>query len=67
MFYNEPWNNASTGPVPFLDNPEVHLSCLTIVPSAKQTSGSVRLAGSIGNLGLMWLSFTSLLWLSLVR
>jgi hypothetical protein len=41
LFYNEPWNNASTGPVSFLEEPEVHLSCLRI-PEEAETSGAVR-------------------------
>ena len=60
FFYNEPWNNASTGPAPFLSEPEVHMSCLRTVPTADQESGSSRLGSSL--LGL----FTAVLVVSIL-
>ncbi|KAK5941093.1 hypothetical protein PMZ80_006370 [Knufia obscura] len=62
LFYNEPWNNASTGPVSFLEEPEVHLSCLRKVPTAEQQSGSVRLQAGLGIQGWAWLFMGGLLW-----
>ena len=43
FFYNEPWNNASTGPVSFLTEPEIHLTCLRPVKSKVTESGSTKL------------------------
>jgi hypothetical protein len=61
LFYNEPWNNASTGPVAALADPEVHLSCLTAVTSVEQESGVSRIQDSVRALsgiavlsGLLW-------------
>lgn len=66
LFYNEPWNNASTGPADFLSEPEVHLSCLRKMPTEKQLSGSVRLQANLGAMGWTWLLLSGLLWTSMV-
>lgn len=64
MFYNEPWNNNTTGPVPFLDTPEVHLSCLTrVVTESDRTSGAPSMHIFKGSLSLVWLSLSTLLWM----
>jgi hypothetical protein len=62
FFYNEPWNYYSTGPVPFLTEPEVHMSCLRTVPSAEQNSGSTRIQHSMGRWDVASLLFCVLLW-----
>jgi len=60
FFYNDPWNNDTTGPVDFLNEPEVHLSCLRKVPTREQqASGSTRLGGA----GLTWFVLLSTLWM----
>lgn len=46
FFYNEPWNNASTGPAPFLTEPEVHMSCLRTIPEAGEESRAPKVEGS---------------------
>ena len=54
LFYNEPWNNKSTGPVPFLVEPEVHMSCLMTVPSEGQkTSAAAQLGRGLDKMGLV--------------
>jgi hypothetical protein len=42
MFYNEPWNDATTGPFPGLSptEPEVHVHCLRSLPSEEQVVAS---------------------------
>jgi len=62
LFYNEPWDNASTGPAEFLSEPEVHLSCLRKVPTEGQQSGSIQLQASLGTMSWTWLLLGSLLW-----
>lgn len=62
MFYNESWNNASTGPIAFLDEPEVHLSCLRKMPTVEQQSGSIRLQAGLAVHGWMWMLLGGLLW-----
>ena len=43
FFYNEPWKNTTPGPAGFLAEPEVHMTCVRTVPSAKgRGSGSTR-------------------------
>ena len=66
FFYNEPWNNATTGPAPFLGQPEVHLTCLRTLPSAKQESGARKLQDVLGSSTMATLMMCSLLWMSLV-
>lgn len=55
IFYNEPWNPDSTGPLEALINaPEIHLTCLKAIPEPGQQSGagSVRVGLSLGLLAL---------------
>jgi hypothetical protein len=61
FFYNEPWNSATTGPAPFLSEPEVHMSGLRTMPPAKQESGSTRVRPSLENTGSILLLLCSLL------
>lgn len=65
LFYNEPWKNHTTSPVDFLNEPEVHLSCLRKVQTAEkqQFSGSTSLRTSLEGLSLLWLVLCSLLWM----
>lgn len=62
MFYNEPWNNASTGPVPFLNEPEVHLSCVRTVPLENQKSGSTKIHSTPSGANLVSIFLGGLLW-----
>jgi hypothetical protein len=62
MFYNEPWNNASTGPVPFLNEPEVHLSCVRTVSLEDQKSGSTRIHSTPSGASLVSIFLCGLLW-----
>lgn len=62
FFYNEPWNNASAGPAPFLNEPEVHMNCLRIMPSAQKESSAVRMHTSLGVFTLMGLFLCSVFW-----
>ena len=56
LFYNEPWNNATTGPAAFLKEPEVHLSCLRKVQTPEEQklaeSGTIRPHADMRNVGL---------------
>ena len=55
IFYNEPWNPDSTGPLEALiDEPEIHLTCAKAIPEPGQQSGavSVRLGLTMGHLAL---------------
>ena len=53
LFYNELGNASSSDFVPFLDEPQVHLSCLRTVPSAKEKSGSMQTQIPVSVLGMM--------------
>lgn len=63
FFYNEPWNNASNGPAPFLGEPEVHMSCLKTVRKADRESGSGSMRASLLGLSTVMLVISSLLYL----
>ena len=65
FFYNQPWNNATTSRAPFLSEPEVHLSCLRTVPSAKQESGAGRLQSRLAGLSMGMLFTCMLVWVSM--
>jgi hypothetical protein len=62
-FYNEHWNPASTGPAPFLSEPEVHLSCLRAMSEEEQKSGSIKVETTLSGLSLVPIFLGSLLWL----
>lgn len=74
LFYNEPWKTATTGPVDFLSEPEVHLSCLRKVQTAEQqqtaehqqSSGSTPSRAGLKSLSLSWLVLCSLVWIGAV-
>ena len=66
LFYNEPWNNVGTGPAPFLNEPEVHMSCLRTIQPAGEESGSVRLQVSLGSRSWVLGAVSTLVWLCMV-
>jgi len=68
LFYNEPWNNATTGPVDYLSEPEVHLSCLRKVQNAEQqqASDATHVGAGLERLSLPWLVFCSLFWVGVM-
>ena len=60
LFYNEPFDTTRSGAV--LVEPEVHLSCLTVVPPAERSSASNRTAAGGSGLFAMLFSLFSSVW-----